>query len=638
MCGIVGLAGQAAGAEADIRRAMDALRHRGPDASGLIAEPLVALGHRRLSIIDLCARANQPMASPSGDAVIVFNGEIYNYRELRERLEGGGERFTTTSDTEVLIRLLERQGTDGLQQLHGMFALALWRRSTQELLLARDRFGEKPLYYACSGGRILFGSELAALMEFPQLSRTLDPEALGYFLETGYVPAPLTMYAGVRSLEPGEWVRWRGGELTRGSFGAIDYRADSSLDDEPAAQDAVLGALRAAVGRQMLADVPLGAFLSGGIDSSAVVALMQQQSSRPVQTFNVRFEDAEYDESPVARAVAAHLGTDHHEMVVTDSGFQRDDLWRIVSHAGMPFADSSAIPTYVVSRHARSHVTVALSGDGGDEMFAGYPAFQWSATLRRLARWPRPALAAGAGAVRPLSRLAMGRGAGRLRQARKAFTSAQLPGEIERFRSLHWLFAPAERVELLDPAIVGRTMTRDVDLLQQLPPHATRWTPLRREMFVRLRQELPGDMLLKVDRMSMAVSLEVRAPFLDPDVARVSARLPDRHLIRDGVGKWVLREAVKPLLPPVVFDHPKWGFSIPLHRFVNDEFRDQARALLREGGPLSGIVRFPAAQTILARGLARTADAADYSVYQATHQLWALMQLGAWIERFRVGS
>ena len=637
MCGIVGIVGEAAGTEPHLQRAMAALQHRGPDASGFLSEPGIALGHRRLSIIDLGERANQPMASPSGDVTVVFNGEIYNYLSLKQRLEDQGQRFTTTSDTEVLVRLLERDGPAALHQLHGMFAMALWRRSTRELLLARDRFGEKPLYYAIDGNCLVFGSELGALMEFPQLPRRLDPEALGYFLEIGYVPAPLTMYAGVKSVEPGQWVRWRDGTIQTGAFAAIDYRADPLLDDPAAAKDAVLGALRSAVARQMIADVPLGAFLSGGLDSSSVVALMQQQSSRPVQTFNVRFEDVEYDEGPIARAVAAHLGTDHHEMVVTDSGFHADDLWRTVTHAGMPFADSSAIPTYLVSRYARSHVTVALSGDGGDEMFAGYPVFQWSAALRRLARWPRPALAAGAGAARPLARLPLGRRVGRLRQARKALTSAQLPGDIERFRSLHWLFAPAEQRALLDPAVAERS-TRDDDLLQQLPPQAARWTPLRREMFIRLRQELPGDMLLKVDRMSMAVSLEVRAPFLDSEVACVSARLPDKHLIRGGVGKWVLREAVKPLLPAIVFEHPKWGFSIPLHRFVNDEFRAQARTLLRAGGPLKGIVRPAAVHHILERGLERRADAGDYSVYQATHQLWALMQLGAWIERFGVAT
>ncbi|HVL68413.1 MAG TPA: asparagine synthase (glutamine-hydrolyzing) [Vicinamibacterales bacterium] len=633
MCGIVGAAGEAlpAGVHAAVRGASDLLTHRGPDAGGATVVDTVSIGHRRLSVLDTGDRANQPMWSPSKDAVIVFNGEIYNFPELRDDLASRGERFTTTGDTEVLLRLLERDGPAALERVAGMFALAMWRRSTGELLLARDRFGEKPLFIARRGGDLYFASELQALLELPGLPRRVDRRALACYFETGYVPAPGTLFEGIESLEPGEWLVWKRGTIRRGAVRVPQYAPDPELARPEAAREAVLAALRTAVRRQMISDVPLGAFLSGGIDSSSVAALMQEASSAPIKTFNVRFEEARYDESAVARRVAAHLGTDHHELTVTDASFQPEDLLRVVRHVGMPFADSSAIPTFVVSRHARRHVTVALSGDGGDEMFAGYPAFQWADRLERLARLPRALLRTGARAAGLGAGSRALPGAGRLRQARKALEYAALPGETARFRALHWLFAPEERQALTtDSAPPG------CDAYLRMPADAQRWTPLRRRMYSRLRYELAGDMLVKVDRMSMAVSLEVRAPFLDAEVAAVSARLPDHHLIQHGCGKHVLREAVRSLLPDEVFSHPKWGFSIPLHRFVNDRFREAAAELLRAGGPLEGLVRQPAASAILARGLRRHADAGDYSVYQATHQLWALMQLAAWRRMFAV--
>jgi asparagine synthase (glutamine-hydrolysing) len=462
----------------------------------------------------------------------------------------------------------------------------------------------------------------------------MDTDALSYFLETGYVPEPRTLFADVTALEPGQYVVWRPGRLAIRPYYEIDYAPDPALATIRDASDAVLRALRAAVRRQMIADVPLGAFLSGGIDSSTVVALMQQESSRPVQTFSVRFEDAVYDESPIARRVATHLGTDHHELTVTDCSFQEEDLWRVVQHVGMPFADSSAIPMFVVSRYARTHVKVALSGDGGDEMFAGYKAFSWADRVERLARVPRPALAVAAGVARGAARLPMAARLPAFRQARKALDYAALAGEQRRFRALHWLFSPEERRALLVPEIGAHAARRAPDLLLDLPERAQRWTPLRRRMYSRLRHELAGDMLVKVDRMSMAASLEVRAPFLDPEVAEISSRLPDAMLRREGQGKFILREVMRPYLPAEVFEHPKWGFSIPLHRFVNERFRDTASALLAASGPLRGLVRPEAAARILERGLRRDRDAGDYSVYQATHQLWALMQLGAWRQVF----
>jgi asparagine synthase (glutamine-hydrolysing) len=634
MCGIVGCVGarDIAAARLRVEAAAGRLAHRGPDADGLYVDDRVVLGHRRLSVIDPTARSNQPMAGADG-AMLIFNGEIYNFRELAASIESAGHRLRTSSDTEVVLAMLAGGDPAQLDRLDGMFALACWLPKRNELLLARDRFGEKPLFYVESAGGLAFASELPALITASEIQRRVDRVALSCYLETGFVPAPLTMFANVRALEPGAWLRWRDGVISTGRLAELHAEPDPSLSHPGAAAEAVRAALRAAVRRQMVSDVPLGAFLSGGIDSSSVVALMQESSSRPISTFTVRFGDAKYDEGPVARRVAEHLGTDHHELMVSDASFREADLWRIIDHVGMPFHDSSAIPTYIVSRFARERVTVALSGDGGDEMFAGYPVFEWGRRVNQLSRIPRPLLATGASMLRYATHATPASFSGPVRQARKAFDAARFRDESRRFRAIHALFSPVERATLFADSSADRAAS---DLLAALPSESNTWTPLRRMMFSRSRFELASDMLVKVDRMSMAASLEVRAPFLDPLVADVSARLPDHLLIRDGVGKHILREAMRPLLPPEVFSHGKWGFSIPLHSFTNDEFRRVASDMLSPAGPLSGLLSPHAVRRIGERGLHATADRADLSVYQATHQLWALVQLGAWIHRFNV--
>jgi asparagine synthase (glutamine-hydrolysing) len=596
----------------------------------------VALGHSRLSIIDTSSAANQPMISPSGKTVIIFNGEIYNFRKIRSELERDGEKFNTASDTEVLLRLIERDDIASFDRLQGMFAIACWRRDRGELLLARDRFGEKPLYLASTGTGLAFGSEIPALLSLPGISRRLNFEALGYFLECGIVPAPLTMFAGVSILEPGHWLKWRDGVVKRGTYFKVNYRSDRDLRSLEVAAAEVRNSLRAAVRQQMISDVPLGAFLSGGIDSSSVVALMQEASPRPIKTFSVRFEHAAYDESPIARRVAQHLGTDHHELMVTDASFKEDDLWRIIDHVGVPFYDSSAIPTYIVSRHARQHVTVALSGDGGDEMFAGYPVFRWGEIVNRLAILPAVANRAAALSSSLFARCPGFKRASILRQARKAFGAARESNDTARFRALHRLFTPADVTELLTPPASERLRMESSDRLSSMPPEAADWTPLRRMMFSRLKHQMPCDMLIKVDTMSMATSLEVRCPFLDKQLAALSMRLPDEHLINGRIGKHVLREAMRPYLPAAVFDHPKWGFSIPLHTFFNDRFRKTAQELLDSNGSIRALLDRKMVRKTLACGMRRTRDAGDLSVYQATHQLWSLVQLAAWVQRYNV--
>ena len=636
MCGITGIVGftDRTVAERNVAAATRDLRHRGPDAEGFHRDPSAILGHRRLSIIDTQDRSNQPMYSPDGQSVIVFNGEIYNFAELRHELEKEGERFTTTSDTEVLLRLLCRNGLAALSQITGMFAFAWWRPRERTLLLARDRFGEKPLHIAPIGNSLAFASEIPALLQYAGVSRKIDYEALACYLETGFTVAPLTMFRDVRSLMPGQWLMWRDGRVTTGQYYEMRIDASSRLDDEHEATEAVRTALSSAVRRQMVADVPIGALLSGGLDSSAVVAFLQQHSPRPVRTFSVRFEDKQFDEGALARRVARHLGTEHHELTITNKSFREEDLWRIIDHVGVPLYDSSAIPTYVVSRYAREHVTVALSGDGGDEMFGGYEVFQMGSDLERLAAVPQALLRAGAALTRRAEKLHWFVGSSNVRRGRKAFELAEISEQAARFRALHRLFSKADIAKLMNPSVSNASDT--VDHLVQLPSEASGWTLLRRMMHTRIRHELANDMLVKVDRMSMAASLEVRAPFLDPEVADVSARLPDRYLIRGRLGKYVLRQAMRPHLPPEVFNHPKHGFTIPLHHFVNADYRDMVADLLGPQGPLRTITRAEQMHCVVNRGVSRIRDDTDISVYQASHQVWAMLLLAAWARRYDV--
>ncbi len=636
MCGISGacLTAPLPDLERRVSRMNALLAHRGPDSAGQFTRGAVSIAMRRLAIIDLVS-GDQPVTSDDGNVAAVLNGEVYNFRELTQELQTLGCRFRTKSDTEVLVHGYRTWGEGVAARLKGMFAFAVFDAAANRVLLGRDRFGEKPLFFHERGGGLVFASEIRALLEWPEIGRRLDREAFGYFLRLGFAPSPLTLFADVRELPPGSVLVWEGGRVSQRRYYRPDYTPDQAPGGHAEAVEAVRAALDAAVRRQMVSDVPIGALLSGGVDSSAVCAMLQRASAQPVKTFTVRFEEASYDESPVARDVARHLGTEHTEIAVANAGFQPDDLWRVVEHVGQPFPDSSAIPTHVVSREVRKHVKVCLTGDGGDEMFAGYPTFQWAASVDKLGRIPAPLLRAaraGALAVAPVPGLGS-RPA--LRQAVRGLEAAAQPPGL-RLATVMSLFLPGELPGLVGDKDVLGVATGGLELFTALPAAAEQWSPLRKRMYTLLTQGLPQDMLAKTDRMSMACSLELRAPMLDPDLAALTMRLPDGELIGGGVQKRVLREAVRPLLPESVFTHPKSGFSIPLHRFQNDAYREVAHDLLKSrDGPMA-LLRPGAARAYLKRGLVRTADRADLSVYRASHQLWALMQVAAWSRRFGV--
>ena len=605
MCGITGFfdPDRRAGDDestATVLRMADTLQHRGPDDRGawVDAEAGLALGFRRLAIVDLSAEGHQPMVSASGRYVLAFNGEVYNHADLRRELVASGAApFRGQSDTEVMLAAFERWGPDrALERFVGMFAFALWDRRERILRLARDRIGEKPLYYGWAGGGLVFGSELKALRAYPGFSGEVDREALALYMRFGYVPAPHSIYRGIRKLPPGTSLTIDAGRtVAAGALPdpvpywsarrAAEAGAAAPFEGtEAEAADRLEALLREAVGLQMVADVPLGAFLSGGVDSSTIVALMQAQSPRPVKTFTIGFEEAGYDEARYAKEVARHLGTEHTELYVTPAE-AREVIPSLPTLYDEPFADSSAIPTYLVSRMARRQVTVSLSGDGGDELFGGYSWYPrtvqvWD-KVRRLPRALRRTTAGALAAVEARRPRRPG-GAGRLARfvsPDRVGKLAALLGHADEAEDVHW--ALLSRWDGLPPVVLGTA---------EAPPAPPGWEAHpglgdvpRRLMLTDMLTYLPDDILAKVDRASMGVSLEARAPFLDHRVVEFALRVPTAMKIRDGHGKWLLRQVLYRHVPRELIERPKMGFTVPIGAWLRGPLREWAEELLDEG-------------------------------------------------------
>ena len=595
MCGIAGFLDDRpatrASREAVVSAMTEALRHRGPDDGGVWvdAEAGIALGNRRLAIIDISPAGHQPMASADGRYVIAYNGEIYNHRELAERLRQQGVALRGHSDTEVLVEGFARWGVvPTLRECEGMFALALWDRQTRALTLIRDRLGIKPLYWGRAGRALLFGSELKALHRHPDWRPEIDPDSVAAFLRFGYVPAPYSIYRTVHKLEPGTMLTLGAdGEPRIERYWDLQQAAAAARLDAPGETDetALLGeiesTLRRAVRNEMVSDVPLGAFLSGGVDSSLVTALMQAESPRPVKTFTIGFTANGFDEARHAKQVAAHLGTEHTELYVEDRA-ARDVIPSLPTWYDEPFADSSQIPTQIVSRLARQHVTVALSGDGGDELFAGYTRYQWGENIRRALTAPRALRRGAAGALSLLSEDAV-RGMARLAPARlrpalpeqKAQKLAALLREDDAdaaYRRLVSLWPDPER--LVPLAGAARDGLRDPDLRRRVPDFTERM------MLLDTLTYLPDDLLTKVDRASMSVSLEVRVPLLNHRVVECAWRLPLAMKLRRGETKWALRRILDRHVPRTLIERPKQGFAVPLAAWLRGPLRGWADDLL----------------------------------------------------------
>ena len=612
-----------------VQQMNEAILHRGPDGAGYFQNENSALSMRRLSIIDLKS-GQQPIYNSDKTIGIFFNGEIYNFLELREELKSKGHQFQTTSDTEVLVHLYEAFGSAMLPKLRGMFAFCIYDLKKETYFLARDRFGEKPLFYHFDNGVFSFSSELKSLLENHEIPRRLNRAALPYYFRTSLLPEPMTMFEGIVSLPPGHFLELKKGEIQIEKYFQIEYKINSDLKTEADAEAFIRPHLERAVQRQTISDVPIGAFLSGGIDSSTIVALLQKNALKPIQTFTARFESEDYDESAIARKVAEHYGTDHHELVIPNYDFTEDVFWKIIDHVGQPFRDSSAIPSYLLTREIRQHVKVALSGDGGDELFGGYDLFQWYQKIISLRKIPRPIRCAADYWLQVASSLPVLQNVSKLRQLRRGL-STTLEELDDLPLSLNAFFRESEIKKLLKTED-----DLDLQFLKNYPSEIRNGSPLRKIMYYRTQHTLPGNMLVKVDRMSMANSLEVRAPFLDPDLFEAAAQLPNQFLIKNGKGKHLIRKIMEKELPTEVFNHPKSGFNIPLHKYQNAAFKKLAHRLLFEENPFPDLLDKNYLKQIYEEGLQTQKNTAQKSVFQSSHQLWMVMQLFGWAKRFNV--
>ena len=548
------------------------IRHRGPDDQGVLVKPGVALGMRRLAIIDLVS-GNQPMSGEDGSVTIVFNGEIYNFQEIKPKLEARGHVFKTHSDTEAIVHAYEEFGPECLQDLRGMFAFAIWDEKARTLFIARDRAGKKPLYYTTTrNGTFVFGSELKALLEHPDVQREINPEALDAYFTLGYVPDPLTIFRNILKLPPGHYLNFKDGQTTVRQYWDFKFKAAQSQTE-----DDYLNQLRAlldeSVRLRLISDVPLGAFLSGGIDSSTVVALMARHMGQPVKTFSIGFHEDSYNELKYARLTAEKFGTDHHEFFVTpDICDVIDDL---VWHFDEPFADSSAIPTYMVSKLARDHVTVILSGDGGDELFAGYTRYAVERKRGGFGLLPKTVREA---VMRPISQRLPHAAWGRnylhnvsLEPTARYLDSVSVFTSLNR-KSLY----TSDFAEKLGPGgYAGR-------LFDELVKNAKTDDAVDRLLYLDSKTYLPGDILTKVDRMSMAVSLEARAPLLDHKLIEFVTTVPSTLKLAGLETKHLLKRAVRDLVPAAILHRPKQGFGVPIQEWINQQLRSRIRETLSD--------------------------------------------------------
>jgi asparagine synthase (glutamine-hydrolysing) len=630
MCGICGFATSRTSppVPAEVLAGMcRTIVHRGPDDEGVHIEPGVGLGNRRLSIIDV-AGGHQPLSNEDGTIWIAYNGEAYNFAEVRDELAARGHVFQTRSDTETIVHGYEEWGTAGIHRFRGMFAFALWERKERRLRLFRDRIGVKPLYYALlDDGTLVFGSELKTILAFPGVKRELEPEALDLYLTLEYVPAPYSMFRGIRKLPAGSFLTYRDGRIEIESYWDIEPQADPGGKPArplPELMDELYALLKESVKLRLVSDVPLGAFLSGGIDSSAVVGLMRELGASPLRTFSIGFKDASYNELEHARRIAARFETEHEELIIEPKALELTD--KLIHHLDEPLGDFSIFPTYLVSEMARRHVTVSLSGDGGDEIFAGYEHYQ----AQRIARTFGIA-AAGRAAHTLTRRMRPGEQKKGARNKLRRFTQAfeNEPG----LRHLRWMMFLSDRdkaglyTDGLKERLGG---IRSIAGRDPFLGHLGRLGGFDRttgELYLDLKTYLVDDIMVKVDRMSMAVSLEAREPLLDHKLVEFAFRLPGSLKLHGMTTKWIFKKTLERLLPRDNIDRKKEGFSIPIKHWLRVELRDLVEEHLSEARLRSEGLFEPSA----VRGMmdAHFAGRENYS-----HQLWALLVFEIWKESY----
>jgi asparagine synthase (glutamine-hydrolysing) len=580
MCGISGIfefdQGRTVEREA-VHRMNESLRHRGPDDEGIFLDLGIGLGHRRLSIIDV-AGGHQPISNEDGTIWVMFNGEIYNYADLRQELLSSGHRFTTRSDTEAIVHLYEECGEECFARLRGMFAIVIWDRNQRRLLLARDRVGKKPLYYFADRNRFIFGSELKAILAADGIPRAIDPLALCDYFSLSYIPAPRTVYKSVHKLQPAHYLVVSAAGLREVPYWRLSF---SQVQNHTEAEwcELIREQLCEATQVRLMSEVPLGAFLSGGVDSSSIVAMMSRLMERPVTTCSIGFRAQEYDESEFARQVASQFKADHHEDVVEVEAL--DVIDKLAWHYDEPFADSSAVPTYYVSKMARRHVTVALGGDGGDENFAGYRRYVFDQMENRMRNLlPEPVRRSVFG---PLGRWYPGLAWAPRPLRAKATLQSLSRSPLEGYFNSISVFRPDEKAQLFTQDFQRQLADYDsLDVLRKHYDDADTTDTLSRIQYVDIKTYLPDDILAKVDRASMAVSLELRAPILDHRFMELVASIPSSLKLRGGTGKYIFKRAMEPLLPRDILYRSKQGFAIPLDRWFRRELKDMAYDLVIE--------------------------------------------------------
>lgn len=622
MCGIAGRVNFASGAPvaaATVRAMCDLIAHRGPDGDGVHCDGPVGFGHRRLAIIDLSPGGAQPMRTPDGALVITFNGEIYNYRELKAELAGKGHAFRSESDTEVILAAYREWGTACVERLDGMFALALWDQSRRRLFIARDRLGKKPLHYRIDRDGLAFASEAKAFLAEPGFTREVDLQAISHYLSLQYIPAPLSGFKGVTKLPPAHTLIVEDGRVSVQRYWRLSYVPQIDVSDDEA-EAGLTARLRAAVAKRLISDVPLGAFLSGGIDSGLVVSFMAELSPQ-VRTFSIGFGEREYNELPAARLVAERFATRHTEFVVEPHAV--DLLPQLVWHYGEPYGDSSALPTYILSELTRRHVTVALNGDAGDENFAGYDRYVASEMARRADVVPRPIrrlVAATADAVA---------GGSRNRTVSRARRFLRQLAETPNQRYAAWMtcFDVARQRQLATPALLAGATEGAVTVLERAFDASDAPTSLERTLNVDVVTYLPDDLLVKVDIATMAHGLEGRSPLLDHHVMEYAARLPARFKVRGGEKKWLLRQLARKRLPPSLVNLPKKGFGVPIDHWFRGELQGFARdVLLGSTAAGRGYYQMPFVRRML--------DEHAAGVFEWHAQLWTLLMLELWLQMY----
>jgi asparagine synthase (glutamine-hydrolysing) len=615
MCGIAGILNSDPSAIVsldELEQMCAVIKHRGPDDQGIYCEGQMGLGSRRLSIIDLVT-GHMPIHNEDKTVWVVFNGEIYNFRSLRSDLEGRGHRFYTNTDTEVLVHLYEEYGVNFPKRLRGMFGIALWDSKSQQLILVRDRLGIKPLYYRVEAGRVLFASELKSLLQVTSPKPAVNLTAVNHYLSLGYIPDPYTIFEGVSRLAPGHLIVCRGGKAECHKYWELPWPQETNVPDEDECCERLRVLLTEAVKMRLVSDVPLGAFLSGGIDSSTIVGLMSRLSDRPVKTFSIGFAEADFSELGHARYVAQHYGTEHHELVVNPQAVQLAE--RLATHFDEPIGDPSAIPTYLVSQLARESVTVALSGDGGDELFAGYSRYR-EARRQRVWDWVPSSLRQGI--LLPLSRRMPSSAYGK-----RYLHRAALPDGLARYFECSVLpYSIKEQLVSKEFADQVGSLQSTKELCRNLS-NGRKHALLEQLLYLDATTELPADILTKVDRMSMAHSLEVRVPLLDHVFVEYAARLPMRYKLRGQTMKYCFKKAFGPLLPDGILRRRKTGFGVPLRHWFAHDLRDFVRDVLFDSRAMQrGYFRADYLETLVR----------EHSTGRRNHGylLWSLMAFELW--------